>query len=52
MNDKFCPVSGAMRIAESCRGSRVMLLTECGHWVMVEHADLFNRQCLDFLREQ
>jgi len=51
-NDKFCPVSGAMRIAESCKRSRVMLLSECGHWVMVEHTDLFNRLCLDFLREQ
>jgi 4,5:9,10-diseco-3-hydroxy-5,9,17-trioxoandrosta-1(10),2-diene-4-oate hydrolase len=52
VNDKFCPVSGAMRIAESCKRSRVMLLSECGHWVMVEHTDLFNRLCLDFLREQ
>ena len=51
-NDKFCPVSGAMRIVESCKRSRVMLLSECGHWVMVEHTDLFNRLCLDFLREQ
>ena len=39
VNDKFCPVSGAMRIAESCKSSRVMLLSECGHWVMVEHTD-------------
>jgi 4,5:9,10-diseco-3-hydroxy-5,9,17-trioxoandrosta-1(10),2-diene-4-oate hydrolase len=51
MNDKFCPVSGAMRIAEACKSSRVMLLSECGHWVMVEYTDLFNRLCLDFLRE-
>jgi 4,5:9,10-diseco-3-hydroxy-5,9,17-trioxoandrosta-1(10),2-diene-4-oate hydrolase len=52
VNDKFCPVSGAMRIAESCKNSRVMMLSECGHWVMVEHTDLFNRLCLDFLREK
>jgi 4,5:9,10-diseco-3-hydroxy-5,9,17-trioxoandrosta-1(10),2-diene-4-oate hydrolase len=52
VNDKFCPVSGAMRIAESCKQSRVMMLSECGHWVMVEHTDLFNRLCLDFLREK
>lgn len=51
VEDKFCPVSGAMRIAEACKGSRVMLLSQCGHWVMVEHTDLFNRLCLDFLRE-
>jgi len=30
----------------------VMLLTECGHWVMVEKAALFNRLCLDFVQEQ
>jgi 4,5:9,10-diseco-3-hydroxy-5,9,17-trioxoandrosta-1(10),2-diene-4-oate hydrolase len=51
INDQFCPVSGAMRIAESCSDARVLLVGRCGHWVMVEHADLFNRLCLDFLRE-
>jgi 4,5:9,10-diseco-3-hydroxy-5,9,17-trioxoandrosta-1(10),2-diene-4-oate hydrolase len=50
VDDKFCPVSGAMRIAQACKRSRVMMLSECGHWVMVEHTDLFNRLCLDFLR--
>jgi 4,5:9,10-diseco-3-hydroxy-5,9,17-trioxoandrosta-1(10),2-diene-4-oate hydrolase len=51
MNDKFCPVSGATTIAEHCKKARVMLLSECGHWVMVEHTDLFNRLSVDFLRE-
>jgi 4,5:9,10-diseco-3-hydroxy-5,9,17-trioxoandrosta-1(10),2-diene-4-oate hydrolase len=49
MNDKFCPVSGATTIAASCPDARVTLLARCGHWVMVEHADLFNRLCADFL---
>ena len=52
MNDKFCPVSGATTIAERCPRSRVLLLSECGHWVMVERADLFNRLSVDFLRER
>ena len=51
VNDKFCPVSGAMTIAQNCKRARVTMLTECGHWVMVEHAQLFNRMCIDFLRE-
>jgi 4,5:9,10-diseco-3-hydroxy-5,9,17-trioxoandrosta-1(10),2-diene-4-oate hydrolase len=51
VDDKFCPVSGAMRIATSCKRARVLLLSECGHWVMVEHKDLFNRLCVDFLNE-
>ena len=50
--DKFCPVSGATTIAEQCKRSRVLLLSECGHWVMVEHTDLFNRLSVDFLRER
>lgn len=51
VDDQFCPPSGAMRIATSCRRSRVLLLSECGHWVMVEHRELFNRLCVDFLSE-
>jgi 4,5:9,10-diseco-3-hydroxy-5,9,17-trioxoandrosta-1(10),2-diene-4-oate hydrolase len=49
--DKFCPVSGAMTIATTCARAKVVLLSQCGHWVMVEHRDYFNRTCLDFLRE-
>ncbi len=52
MNDQFCPSSGALTIARSCKRARVTLLTECGHWVMVEHAEYFNRACLDFLLER
>ena len=51
MNDQFCPVTGATTLAGSCRDARVMLLSRCGHWVMVEHPDLFNRITLDFLGE-
>jgi 4,5:9,10-diseco-3-hydroxy-5,9,17-trioxoandrosta-1(10),2-diene-4-oate hydrolase len=50
-DDQFCPVSGATTIANEVRGSRVMLLSSCGHWVMVERADLYNRLCVDFLNE-
>lgn len=49
MNDEFCPSTGAMRIAESCPDARVVLLTRCGHWVMVEHEAFFNRTTHDFL---
>lgn len=49
MNDQFCPPSGAIKIAERVANARVVLLTRCGHWVMVEHREAFNRQCVDFL---
>src|SRR6202521_4692813 len=50
MNDKFNPSSGATKIVEGCAQARVTLLNRCGHWVMVEHRDFFNRACVDFLR--
>lgn len=51
MNDKFCPPSGAITLARECSNIRVILLSECGHWVMVEHKKTFNKQSIDFLNE-
>ncbi|MBM7060334.1 alpha/beta fold hydrolase [Pseudomonas sp. UL073] len=52
MNDKFCPASGAQTMMDACRQIRFVLLSECGHWVMVEHRALFNRECLAFFAER
>lgn len=52
MNDKFCPAHGAQTMMEECRKIRFTLLSECGHWVMMEHKELFNRQCLEFLEDR
>jgi 4,5:9,10-diseco-3-hydroxy-5,9,17-trioxoandrosta-1(10),2-diene-4-oate hydrolase len=49
-NDLFCPPSGAEKLATGIPNCRVILINQCGHWVMVEHADLFNRSVLDFLQ--
>jgi 4,5:9,10-diseco-3-hydroxy-5,9,17-trioxoandrosta-1(10),2-diene-4-oate hydrolase len=49
--DRFNPVSGAMKLMEHCRDARFLLVNRCGHWVMVEHRNTFNRMCLDFLSE-
>ena len=51
MDDQFCPSTGAITIARSCKQTRVLLLSEYGHWVMVEQAALFNRLCIDFVKE-
>lgn len=51
INDRFNPVSGAMKILEGCPRARFVLLNRCGHWVMVEHREVFNRACVDFLRD-
>lgn len=49
MDDVFCPPSGALKIATRVPNARVVLLTRCGHWVMVEHREVFDRLLLDFL---
>jgi 4,5:9,10-diseco-3-hydroxy-5,9,17-trioxoandrosta-1(10),2-diene-4-oate hydrolase len=50
-DDKFCPVSGATTLAKGCKNARVLLLSQCGHWVMVERPALFNDACTRFLLE-
>jgi len=50
-NDKFCPASGASKIASRCPSSRTMLIASCGHWVMVEYPKLFNELTLKFLHD-
>lgn len=49
-NDNFNPVSGAQRIIDGAAKARFIVLNQCGHWVQVEHRELFNRSCLEFLR--
>lgn len=52
VNDQFNPLGGAQKIAAGCANARVTLLSQCGHWVMVEHRDYFNRACVDFLNHE
>ena len=49
--DKFCPISGAHTIISQCNDARVNMLSQCGHWVMVEHSAYFNKQCIEFLQD-
>jgi 4,5:9,10-diseco-3-hydroxy-5,9,17-trioxoandrosta-1(10),2-diene-4-oate hydrolase len=50
-NDRFCPVEGALKVLRECADARFLLINRCGHWVMVEHRELFNRTCLEFLAD-
>ncbi len=50
MDEKMMPESGIMRLAKNLRHLRLILVNECGHWVMVEHEGMFNRACIDFLQ--
>lgn len=51
VNDQFNPVSGTMKLMENCPQARMVLVNRCGHWVQVEHREMFNRACIDFLNE-
>jgi len=48
--DKFCPATGAEKIVAACPDARMTLFSRCGHWVMIERADEFNRDVIDFAR--
>ena len=49
-DERMMPDSGILNFAKNCPNLRLILVSECGHWVMVEHETLFNRMCLDFLQ--
>jgi len=49
LEEKMMPENGIMALARNIRHLRLILVSECGHWVMVEHQDMFNRACLDFI---
>lgn len=48
MDDQFCPPSGAATIARACKRTKVITLSECGHWVMVEYREFFNESAIRF----
>lgn len=50
INENMMPETGIMKLAKKCHNVRVILVSECGHWVMLEHRELFNRMTLDFVQ--
>ena len=50
MDERMMPESGIMRLVKNIKHMRLILVNECGHWVMVEHEGMFNRACIDFLQ--
>lgn len=49
LDEKMMPENGIMALARNVPHIRMVLVGNCGHWVMVEHAEMFNRSCLDFM---
>ncbi|SFU14091.1 alpha/beta fold hydrolase [Pseudomonas marincola] len=48
-NDQFNPPAGAFKVLDNAPNARFILLNRCGHWVQVEHQQMFNDECIDFL---
>ncbi len=49
LNEQMMPDSGILKIAKGLQHGRVVLVPQCGHWVMIEHRELFNRSVIDFI---
>jgi 4,5:9,10-diseco-3-hydroxy-5,9,17-trioxoandrosta-1(10),2-diene-4-oate hydrolase len=50
MDERMMPENGIMAMAHNIKHLQLVLVTQCGHWVVVEHEALFNRNCIDFLK--
>lgn len=50
--DEMTPVSGAAKFTQQCDHAQFVILSQCGHWVMVEHAELFNTYLTAILNGQ
>lgn len=51
-NERMMPESGILAMTRQCPHMKMIILSDCGHWVMVEYESLFNRECLAFLEKQ
>jgi len=43
-------VPGAITLSERCRNCTAIVLSRCGHWVMMERVEFFNKTCIGFLQ--
>ncbi|WP_417320994.1 alpha/beta fold hydrolase [Emcibacter sp.] len=48
-NDRFTPVSGFNKIINANQNCVFTIVSNCGHWVMVERAAMFNNHLQQFL---
>ncbi|MEM9014782.1 MAG: alpha/beta hydrolase [Pseudomonadota bacterium] len=49
-DDAFMPPQGQETCLRANEHSKLVLVNHCGHWVMIEHARMFNAVATDFLR--
>jgi len=49
-DERMMPESGVTTLIDNMSNLRLIIVTKCGHWVMTEHRDMFNRTSLDFIK--
>ena len=49
-DDRFVPLDSALRLLWGMRDADLYFFSQCGHWAQWEHAEKFNRLCLDFFQ--
>jgi 4,5:9,10-diseco-3-hydroxy-5,9,17-trioxoandrosta-1(10),2-diene-4-oate hydrolase len=50
INDKLMPDTGVMTLARGLKDFEMSVISNCGHWYMIEHPELFNHTCIHFLK--
>jgi len=48
-DDRVVPYEHALMLVTAISNSRAVIINRCGHWMMLEHADEFNRLVVDFI---
>src|SRR3546814_14282432 len=44
INEKMMPETGILKLAKGMPNLRMVTVPNCGHWVMVEHREMFTRR--------
>lgn len=50
-HDKFVPYRHAQILLDNVQDLHLITSNRAGHWFMIEEPDLFNKACLDFIRQ-
>lgn len=49
-DDRVVPFEQSLHLVSAVPDSRLVLLNQCGHWAMIEHAEEFNRLVTSFVK--
>lgn len=49
-DDRTVPFTAGLQLVRNIPDARLLVVTRCGHWVQLEHADEFNRSVASFIQ--